>query len=226
MRDGPNIARVAGLVGDPARAEMLSALMGGQALTATELAEAADVTKQTASAHLAKLLDAQMIAVAAQGRHRYFRLANDDVADLLESLMGVAYRSGALRLRSSPREPALRRARVCYDHLAGEQGVWVLDTLLQKKVLRRHDDAVEVTRAGEAFLHRFGIDLDALAARRRPVCRTCLDWSVRRPHLAGSLGAELLQRMFALGWAKRARNSRVVTFTPAGEAALRRQLSA
>ena len=226
MRDGPNIARVAGLVGDPARAEMLSALMAGEALTATELAAAAGVTKQTASAHLAKLLEARLLAVTAQGRHRYFRLADDDVAELLESLMGVAFRSGALRVRASPREPALRRARVCYDHLAGEQGVQVLDALLEKRVLRRHGDGLEVTRAGADFLHALGIDLDALAAKRRPLCRTCLDWSVRRPHLGGALGAELLRRIFALGWARRTKDSRVVTFTPSGEAALRRQLLA
>jgi predicted transcriptional regulator len=201
---------------------MLSALMGGQALTATELAAAADVTKQTASAHLAKLLDAGLIAMQSQGRHRYFRLADDDVAHLLENLMGVAYRAGALRLRASPREPALRTARVCYDHLAGEQGVRLLDALIQRKHVRRRGDALELTPAGAQFMRAFGIDIDALAAQRRPLCRTCLDWSVRRHHLGGAVGAELLRRMFTLGWARRARQSRVVTFTPAGEAALAR----
>jgi len=226
MRDGPNIARVAGLIGEPARAEMLSVLMAGQALTATELAAAADVTKQTASAHLAKLLDAQLVAMEAQGRHRYFRLADDDVAQLLESLMGVAFRSGAVRVRTSPREPALRSARVCYDHLAGDQGVQVLDALLRRKLLRRRDQTLELTSAGAAFFRSFGIDVDALAAQRRPLCRTCLDWSVRRHHLGGAVGAELLQRWFALGWAKRMKNSRVVWFTPTGAAALSRQFLA
>jgi len=223
MRDGPNIARVAGLIGEPARAEMLSVLMAGQALTATELAAAADVTKQTASAHLAKLLDAQLVTMEAQGRHRYFRLADDDVAQLLESLMGVAFRSGAVRVRTSPREPALRSARVCYDHLAGDQGVQVLDGLLRRKLLRRRDGALELTTAGAAFFRSFGIDVEALAAQRRPLCRTCLDWSVRRHHLGGAVGAELLRRLFALGWARRMKNSRVVTFTPTGAAALSRQ---
>jgi DNA-binding transcriptional ArsR family regulator len=226
MRDGPNIARVAGLIGEPARAEMLSVLMGGQALTATELAAAANVTKQTASAHLAKLLEAQLLTVESQGRHRYFRLADDDVAHLLESLMGVAFRSGAVRVRTSPREPALRSARVCYDHLAGDQGVHVLDALLRRKLLRRRDNTLELTAAGEDFLREFGIDIDALAAGRRPLCRTCLDWSVRRHHLGGAVGAELLQRMFTLGWARRVKNSRVVAFTPAGEAALTRKFLA
>src|SRR6185436_312958 len=122
MNDGPSIARIAALIGDHARSEILTSLMAGQALTATELAGVAGVTKQTISTHLAKLLDAQLLAVESQGRHRYFRLANRDVAQLLEGLMQVAYRAGAVRLRSSPREPALRKARICYDHLAGELG--------------------------------------------------------------------------------------------------------
>lgn len=226
MSDGPNIARVASLVGDPARAEMLSALMGGQALTATELAACAHVTRQTASVHLARLADAQLVSMTAQGRHRYFRLAHDDVAALLENLMGVAVRAGVLRLKAGPREPALRHARVCYDHLAGELGVTLLDALVRRRLLRRTDDAVALTRNGTAFFTGFGIDLHTLAAQRRPLCRTCLDWSERRPHLAGALGAALLRRLFALGWARRAPRSRVVTFTPAGATALRRELLA
>ena len=132
MKEGPNIVRIAALLGDRARAEMLTALLGGQALTASELSHVAEVTKQTASAHLARLVDAGLLAVESQGRHRYFRLADDDVAELLESLMGVAYRTGALRLRTSPREPALRKARVCYDHLAGDLGA-VLVRLLKSQ---------------------------------------------------------------------------------------------
>src|SRR5277367_818152 len=130
MKDGPDIARIAALLGDPARSEVLSALLTDRALTATELAAIAGVTKQTMSAHLSKLLDAALIAVERQGRHRYFRLADQDVADLLESLMGVAFRTGAVRLLLSPREPALRKARICYDHLAGELGVCAFESLL------------------------------------------------------------------------------------------------
>src|ERR1700733_1316847 len=118
VKDGPNIVGIAAMIGDHARSDMLTALAGGQALTATELAQIAGVTKQTGSAHLAKLLDTQLVAVETQGRHRYYRLAHRDVAHLLESLMGVAFRTGALRVRTGPREPALRKARVCYDHLA------------------------------------------------------------------------------------------------------------
>jgi DNA-binding transcriptional ArsR family regulator len=222
MSDGPNIARIAMLIGDPARAEMLSALMGGQALTATELADVGHVTKQTASAHLSKLVDAQLVGVEAQGRHRYFRLADDDVARLLENLMGVAFRAGAIRLQPGPREPALRSARVCYDHLAGDQGVRLLDALLDRRLVRARGEALELTRAGVGFFSAFGVDVAALAGRRRSLCRRCLDWSVRRHHLAGALGAAILQRMFALGWARRAKGSRVVLFTPAGSAALDR----
>src|SRR3546814_617496 len=141
--------------------------MTGQALTATELAAVAGITKQTASAHLAKLLDAQLLAVETQGRHRYFRLAERDVAQLLESLMGVAYRVGAVRLRSGPREPALRKARVCYDHLAGELGVLIYDSLIARKMLRADNDHLQLLPAGLRFCESFGIDIDALSGRRR-----------------------------------------------------------
>jgi DNA-binding transcriptional ArsR family regulator len=225
MKDGPSIVRIAALVGDHARAEILTALMGGEALTATELAEVAGVTKQTVSTHLAKLLDAQLLAVENQGRHRYFRLADRDVADLLESLMGVAYRTGAVRLRSSPREPALRKARVCYDHLAGDLGVLVFDSLDRRRWLRSRGATLELTPDGKRFCWDFGIDIDALARQRRPLARACLDWSVRRHHLAGAVGAAVLGRCIALGWARRAKGSRVVVFSDAGERALRERFS-
>jgi DNA-binding transcriptional ArsR family regulator len=223
MKDGPNIVGIAALIGEHARAEILTALMSGQALTATELAQVADVTKQTVSAHLAKLLDAKLLAVERQGRHRYFRLADRDVAQLLESLMGVAYRVGAVRVRTSPREPALRKARVCYDHLAGDLGVLVYDSLLHRRYLRADGMAPELSVQGERFLAELGIDVRQLEGERRPLCRPCLDWSVRRHHLAGSVGAALLGRCLALGWAKRAQGSRVVDFSPGGEKALRQR---
>lgn len=223
MKDGPNIVGIAALIGEHARAEILTALMTGQALTATELAQVAGVTKQTVSAHLSKLLDAKLLCVESQGRHRYFRLADRDVAQLLESLMGVAYRVGAVRVRSSPREPALRKARVCYDHLAGDLGVLVYDSLEGRRHLRVKGADLELTAQGEKFLADLGIELPSLAQQRRPLCRACLDWSVRRHHLAGSVGAALLERCLALGWAKRARDSRVVNFSAAGEKALRQR---
>jgi DNA-binding transcriptional ArsR family regulator len=222
MKDGPNIVGIAALIGDHARAEVLTSLMGGHAYTATELAEIAGVTKQTISTHLAKLLDAGLLAVEAQGRHRYFRLADDDVAQLLELLMGVAYRTGAVRVRSSPREPALRKARVCYDHLAGELGVFVYDRLCEVRALSTHGGAVELTETGHVLFRRLGIDTGALLAQRRAFCRCCLDWSERRHHLAGALGASLLALVIERGWASRDRASRVVRFSTAGERALRK----
>jgi DNA-binding transcriptional ArsR family regulator len=217
MKDGPDIARIAALLGDPARADALTALMTDRALTATELAAIAGVTKQTMSAHLAKLLDAALIAVDQQGRHRYFRLAAEDVASVLESLMGVAFRTGAVRLLSGPREPALRTARICYDHLAGELGVLLYEALLRHAMLEISQQGLRPTDTGVEWFKRAGIELDAVARKRRAACRPCMDWSERRYHLAGSLGAALLTRVCALGWAKRERSSRVIAFTARGE---------
>ncbi|MGE5617153.1 MAG: ArsR/SmtB family transcription factor [Bacillota bacterium] len=221
MKDGPHIVGIAALIGDRARAEILTALLGGQALTATELAEVADITKQTASAHLARLVDGRLVAVESQGRHRYFRLADDDVAHLLEILMGVAFRTGAVRLRSSPREPALRKARVCYDHLAGEMGVLAFDAFQRRRWLAQGERGLTLSRSGKRFCEDLGVELES-GERRRPFCLTCLDWSVRRHHLAGQLGAALLEKFYELGWAKRRRGSRVVDFTAAGEREFRK----
>jgi DNA-binding transcriptional ArsR family regulator len=226
MHDGPNIARVAGLIGDPARAEMLTALLADRALTATELAGIAGVTKQTASAHLAKLVDAGLLDVAAQGRHRYFRLAGSDVAQLLETLMGVAFRTGSLRLLPGPREPALRKARVCYDHLAGELGVVVHEGLIARGVLGDAAGSLFLTNAGADWLAAFGIDPARAARQRRTFCRPCLDWGERRHHLGGALGAALLARFYELRWAQRAKDSRVVVFTAAAEQTLRSTFAA
>ena len=221
MADGPSIARIAAAIGEHARAEVLTALMADRALTASELANVAGVTKQTISAHLARLLDVGLIVVAIQGRHRYFRLANRDVAGLLESLMGVAFRAGAVRLRSSPREPALRRARVCYDHLAGELGVFAYEELVRRNLLRHKGESIGVTTLGHSWFRRIEIDVDSLAKQRRAVCRPCLDWSERRTHLAGSLGSAFLLRIEKLGWARRVSRSRIVAFTDAGERSFR-----
>jgi DNA-binding transcriptional ArsR family regulator len=217
MKDGPNIARIASLLGDPARADVLTALMSDRALTATELAAIAGVTKQTMSAHLAKLREARLVAVDQQGRHRYFRLADEDVAGLIESLMGVAFRTGSVRLVSSPREPALRRARICYDHLAGEFGVMAYEALLQQGILEKSGGDLRLSIAGSEWFSRFGIDTEAVARLRRTLCRACMDWSERRQHLAGALGAALLARMTELGWLKRDARSRVLSFTAQGQ---------
>lgn len=222
MRDGPKIASVAALIGDPARANMLGALMHGGALTASELALEAGVTKQTASAHLSKLVSGGLVAVEAQGRHRYYRLADADVAALLEHLMGVAVRAKALRTRPGPSEPALRRARVCYDHLAGELGVALFDAFIRNRWLTLSKGEYVLTRLGRAKVSSFGVPLSDLEAGARPLCLGCLDWSVRRHHLAGALGAAMLEAIYERGWAKRRGGTRVIEFTKPGEAALRR----
>src|SRR5580700_11096766 len=170
MKDGPNIAKIAALLGDTARADALTALMTDRALTATELAAIAGVTKQTMSAHLSKLLDASLIAVDQQGRHRYFRLVDEDVGGLLESLMGVAFRTGAVRLLSSPREPALRKARVCYDHLAGELGVLAYESLLRNDWLEMSREGLRLSDSGARWFRRLGIDPEAAARQRRTLC--------------------------------------------------------
>lgn len=221
MKAGPDIARIASLVGDPARANMLTALMSGRALTATELAHEAGVTPQTASAHLAKLEAGGLVLPRRQGRHRYFALSNDDVARMIEGLMGVAARAGHLRTRTGPREPALRHARVCYDHLAGEMGVALYEGLLRRGHLVDATDEPHLTAAGEKFVTAFGIDLQAIRGRRRPLCRSCLDWSARRSHLGGSLGAGILARIYDLGWADRVEGTRIVRFTGRGDASFR-----
>ena len=213
MKAGPDIALVASLLGDPARANMLTALFNTDALSAGELAREAGVTPQTASAHLSKLANGGLIKVLRQGRHAYFSLFDEDVAHVLEGLMGLAARSGRQRSRPGPREPALRRARVCYDHLAGDLGVAMLEGLT---ATGRLSDALMPTARGEAFLQGFGVDLVGLRRSRRPLCKGCLDWSVRRSHLAGALGAALLARIYELGWATRIPGARVVSFTPQG----------
>jgi DNA-binding transcriptional ArsR family regulator len=224
MTGEPNIVGIAALIGDQARAKLFLALMAGQALTATELAGAAGVTKQTVSSHLAKLVDARLLAVESQGRHRYFRLAGRDVARLLESLMGLATRlSGTPTRQFGPREPALRQARVCYDHLAGDLAVQVFDSLERRCFSRPLRHGLQLSAHGVAFFREFGIDIDALSSQRRVLCRACLDWSARRHHLAGALGAALLTRYFELGWARRAKHSRAVIFTAQGQLELRRQ---
>jgi DNA-binding transcriptional ArsR family regulator len=220
MKAGPDIAMVASLVGDPARSNMLTALMTGRALTASELAHQAGVTPQTASSHLAKLEAGGLIEQEKQGRHRYYRLADPDVAAVLEGLEGLAARAGHLRVRTGPKDPALRRARVCYDHLAGDLGVQMLDSMKRQRLLRQRKQDIELTAEGGRFLAEIlQISADDLAHPRRPLCKTCLDWSERRHHLAGTLGAALLNRFTELKWAARdaAPGSRVVNFTRQGE---------
>jgi hypothetical protein len=199
---------------------MLDALMDGRALTATELAACAGIAPQTASGHLARLLAAGLIVMERRGRHHYHRLASPDVARLLETVAQFATRpspeSSRPAIRSGPRDLALRTARTCYDHLAGRLGVGLADALIERGRIELDADGGTVTDAGQAFLLAFGIEPSAARRPRRQFCRPCLDWSERRPHLAGALGAAIAGRCFELGWVRRVDGTRAVSVTPAG----------
>jgi DNA-binding transcriptional ArsR family regulator len=220
MTPAPQIAEVAALVGDPARANILCALLGGRAVTAAELAIAAHVSPQTASGHLAKLTTARLLVVAKQGRHRYYRLAGPHVGQMLESIMTVAL-TGPPRFQPRTKaDDAMRRARTCYDHLAGVLGVAIADRLAERAFVVLGDEAGEVTADGAAFLAELGVDLAAARTRRRMFCRPCLDWTERRPHIGGAVGAAIACRCFELRWIERVRDSRAVTVTAAGRRGL------
>jgi len=219
MTDGSSMVPAATLIGDHARARMLTALMGGRALTATELAGAAGITKQTGSTHLRKLLDARFVAMEAHGRHRYFRIADEEVAQLLEEFMSFSVRTRACT--TGPKDPALRKARVCYDHLAGELGVLLYASLSQRHAFDFNGTTVSLSAEGERLIAELGIDASAARSQKRAPCRVCMDWSERRHHLAGAVGAALLTRVIELGWAVRDKSSRAVNFKPHGERAFR-----
>jgi len=226
------LAETAALVGDPARANMLAALMDGRALTASELARTASVTPQTASGHLARLTSAGLLAVERQGRHRYHRLASPGVARMLEGIMAVAEVGPAAdRVRRpvvvGPRDLAMRAARTCYDHLAGRLAVAMADAMVEQGHIELSADGGAVTPNGATFLRSLGVDLHAAedrAAKRgggRVFCRPCLDWSERRPHVAGAVGAALCECCFTLGWVRRIEGTRAVTVTPKGRSGIK-----
>ena len=221
-------AEVAALTGDPARASMLHALMDGRALTATELARAAGITPQSASSHLARMTAVGLLAVEKQGRHRYHRLATPSVARMMESIMQVAadLEPEHKRLSVGPRDAALRKARTCYDHFAGQLGVALADALVEQGRIELTNDAGILTDTGIAFFGDIGIDTGLLQARGtkrsgRILCRPCLDWSERRPHLAGALGAALCVHSMEQGWTRRLPGTRAVDVTPKGQRVLR-----
>ena len=216
-----NMVEVAALVGDTARATMLAALMGGQALTGGELAFVARVSRPTASEHLAKLVRARLVTFSKKRRHHYYRIASPLVAAMLESIKAVAAIEVPPRYQPrSAREDALRLARTCYDHLAGRLGVAIADALIANGAIVLGDDGGEVTEAGARRLAALGADLTSNQRNRRIFCRPCLDWSERRYHLAGHVGAEICRRCLELGWLARTRDSRAVKITAAGRTGL------
>ncbi|WP_374653253.1 ArsR/SmtB family transcription factor [Dongia sp.] len=215
------MAEVASLVGDPARANMLAALMDGRALTATELAYVAGIGASTASAHLAKLETAHLLSMVKQGRHRYFRLASPSVSRMLEGIMTFAAIDAPQRYQPrTTNDMAMRLARTCYDHLAGRLGVALADALVARGHVILGEDAGELTPKGRKVLAGLGIAVEA-AKHSRVFCRPCLDWSERRPHLAGAIGAALASHCFGKHWIEHIRDSRAVRITPAGVQGLR-----
>ncbi len=222
----PNaLAEIGSLIGDPGRASMLDALLGGRSLTARELAGHAGITPQTASGHLAKLLEAGLLVMEKQGRHHYHRLASPDVARLLETVAQFATRSSDRptrpAVRTGPKDMALRTARTCYDHFAGRLGVGIADGLIAQGRIELDGDGGTVTDAGHVFLSTFGIDPLAGKRGRRLFCRPCLDWSERRPHLAGALGTAIACRCFELGWVRRMDGTRAIDVTLTGRQGLK-----
>ena len=232
MPSNAMFAQVAALAGDPARTAMLHALMDGRALTASELARVAGVAPQTASGHLARMTAVGVLVPEKQGRHRYHRLASPAVARMMESIMQVAADLEPKRkLSVGPRDTALRAARTCYDHLAGRLGVALTDALVGRGYVELDADAGLMTERGLDFLARIGIDAETLAARRgnrggRVLCRPCLDWSERRPHLAGAVGAALCAHCLDRGWVRRIAGTRAVAVTPKGQRVFREQFGA
>ncbi|WP_370679147.1 ArsR/SmtB family transcription factor [Comamonas sp. GB3 AK4-5] len=229
--DAQALAQVAALIGEPARAAMLWALMDGRALTARELAQAGGIQPATASRHLALMVAARLLQVQPQGRHRYHRLASAEVAQLLEGLMRVAGPGSSLdRPKVGPQDAALRTARTCYDHLAGRLGVAIAEHLLAQGALAWGEDgrSARLLAPAAAELARWGVEGELLAramavpkASGRPLCRPCLDWSERRPHLAGVLGACMCQHGLERGWLLRRQGTRALAISPAGAVALR-----
>lgn len=218
------VARIAALVGEPARAGMLIALMDGRALTANELAGAAHVAPATASRHLALMVQAGLLRVSAQGRHRYHSLASAEVARVLEGIMQLAVaQPPPLVPATGPREPGMRLARTCYDHLAGRIAVAIADRLVEERAVVIEDDTAIVTDRAAAPLQALGVRIETLQAApgTRPACRPCLDWGERRMHLAGRLGALLCTHCMAQGWLLEQPKSRALVLTPHGAAAFR-----
>lgn len=219
MRDGPDPSEPAALIGDPARAAILTALLDGRAWTASELCLQAGVGAPTTSAHLAKLVAGGLIAVVAQGRHRYYRLAGREVAAALEALMKIAAHTAPRKRQPGPRDAAMRRARTCYDHIAGELGVALFEGMQRARWIRDDGEGWALTPKGKAsVVSDLGIDLAKLTSPTRETIRPCLDWSERTEHLGGALGAALLERALEAKWVKRS-VGRVIELSPAGRQA-------
>jgi DNA-binding transcriptional ArsR family regulator len=219
-----DIAALGAVLADEGRAAMLLALLGGDAITAGDLARIAHRSPSGASAHLRRLCDAGIVVAEDRGRNRFFRLSGPDVADALEALARVAPPRPVRSLRQCEAAHALKRARTCYDHLAGELGVALADALVERELLAVDDACFRLTPTGDAWLGALGIETAALARRRRSQARACIDWTERRPHLGGAVGAAVAETFFARGWVRRLPGGRAIAVSRAGSTWLRREL--
>jgi DNA-binding transcriptional ArsR family regulator len=216
MNVNPNVTETAQLMGDPSRLAMLMSLLGGKALPASDLAHAARISPQTASSHLAKLVEGGLLLHESSGRHKYFRLANQEVAHALESLLAISPSKPVRSLRESDELKHLRHARTCYDHLAGKIGVALTDQLVNMRLLEESGKDYVLSPEGKEKLRNWGVEVDTYPKKRRHYARQCLDWSERRNHLAGNLGAEITKRLFELKWIERLPNGRAIYVTSEG----------
>lgn len=216
MNSNPNLAEVASLIGNPSRAAMLVSLLGGKALPAGDLARAARISPQTASTHLAKMINAGLLIQESYGRHKYFRLANSEVGHALEALQTISPPKPIRSLRESNQLHALQFARTCYDHLAGKIGVALTDRLVEMNFIEKSGKEFILNAKGKTKLHEFGVTVEKSPKSRRCFARQCLDWSERRYHLAGSLGASLTRRLFELKWIENLPDGRAVRVTDEG----------
>ncbi|WP_422362034.1 ArsR/SmtB family transcription factor [Reichenbachiella sp.] len=215
-----DITQVTALIGNPVRTNILWNLLDGRAYTATELAISADTTAQNISMHLRKLVDAELLSVESQGRHKYYRFARKEVAYAIEGLVNLIPKKEEAKVEQS----GVKYCRTCYDHLAGKIGVMVAEGLCESGFIKLNDRAFDTTESGLKFFSEFGIDVDHLKKQRRLFAKACLDWSERKFHLAGSLGAALLERMIELGWMRRVKHSRAMVITSEGQRQLYERL--
>ncbi len=221
MSVNPNIAEVVSLMGESSRAAILTSLMDGRFHTAGELAHMAAIKPQTASFHLAKLVEGGCVIVEKHGRFRYYQLANQEIANFLETLLSVAPPPKVNSLMQSSQLKAIRNARTCYDHLAGSLGVGLTESMVEAGYLEKEEKEFKVTSKGEQFFADLGIDIAAVRKKRRSFSRACLDWSERHHHLAGALGEELATRLFELEWIIRLPKTRAVKITEKGRLGFR-----
>ncbi|MDN4084507.1 ArsR/SmtB family transcription factor [Paenibacillus polymyxa] len=217
MSTQSNVAMIASLVSEPSRAAILTALLDGRFHTASELAHMAGIKPQTASFHLAKMTEAQVVTVEKQGRHRYYGIQDPEVAQVMESLLSIAPPVPIKSFKQASENEAIRLARTCYDHVAGHLGVQIMSFFMQKGILSEDQDGLHITQQGEIFFADFQINLKNTRQKRRSFSHKCLDWSERRHHLAGALGSALLDRLFELHWVEHLPTTRAIRITAEGK---------